>query len=40
VTDAVAAAEARGQAANEGLIFRDHRISIPVVVVGQEGASK
>jgi PqqA peptide cyclase len=40
VTDAVAMAEARGQAANEGLIFRDHRISIPVVVVGQERATK
>jgi PqqA peptide cyclase len=45
VTDAVAAAEARGQGqvqvANEGrgLVFRDHRISIPVVVVGQEGVA-
>ena len=42
VTEAVAAADARGRAANanEGLIFRDHRISIPVVVVSQESASK
>jgi pyrroloquinoline quinone biosynthesis protein E len=37
VTDAVAAAEARGDDRGDakGLVFRDHRISIPVVVVGQ-----
>ena len=44
VTDAVAAADAweggRHEAAEKGLVFRDHRISIPVVVVGQQGASK
>jgi len=40
VTDAVAAADARGPSANDGLIFRDHRISIPVVVAGRESASK
>jgi len=44
VTDAVAAADAwesrRHEAAEKDLVFRDHRISIPVVVVGQQAASK
>jgi PqqA peptide cyclase len=37
VTEAVAAADARSSERNDGkgLIFRDHRISIPVVVVGE-----
>ena len=39
VTDAVAAADAR-EGDTKGLIFRDHRISIPVVVVGQQAASE
>jgi PqqA peptide cyclase len=44
VTDAVAAADVweseRNEAAGKSLIFRDHRISIPVVVVGRQAASK
>ena len=44
VTEAVAAANARddgnSEAAAKSLVFRDHRISIPVVVVGQAGASR
>jgi PqqA peptide cyclase len=44
VTDAVAAADAweseRNEAAGKSLTFRDHRISIPVVVVGQQAGSK
>jgi PqqA peptide cyclase len=44
VTDAVAAADAweseRSEAGRKGLVFRDHRISIPVVVVGQQAPSK
>ena len=44
VTGAVAAADAweggRNEAREKGLVFRDHRISIPVVVVGKQAASK
>ena len=44
VTAAVAAANAQdngnSEAAAKSLVFRDHRISIPVVVVGQVGASR
>ncbi|HEY6925424.1 MAG TPA: pyrroloquinoline quinone biosynthesis protein PqqE [Steroidobacteraceae bacterium] len=44
VTDAVAAADTwesrRNETREQDLVFRDHRISIPVVVVGQQGGSK